>query len=397
MVNFAQLRAVSTGPLVQFTDIARRIATELEQCGTDTAAQRNVIASSWAGTDANAAIARISQHAQDYRTQSSLYGRVDMIVTNLVRDLDNAKHRLESAVGMVSSIPGSIDGTGTITINYSALGPNPTPAAVQAAQSRAQQVHGYLCQALQSATEADMHAQSELASLIAPVDAAERAVAARQSDGEEGRDGTGDAQPAPADSGQSEQPDDTAGDTGEEQNRDGDRTPGTPSDTSGDTGDDDDQDTGDDIGAPGVIPDPVGPLNEAQMANAMRIVEVGEALGISERGQAIALATALQESTLRNLANTSLPASLDIPNEGVGSDHDSVGVFQQRPSAGWGSIEECMDVDYAATKFYEELQRVDGWENMELTDAAQAVQRSAFPNAYAKWEDLAYEILAARN
>lgn len=401
MVNFAQLRTVTTGPLVQFTDLARRMATELEQYGTETDTQRNTLASSWAGSDANAAVARIGQHAQDFRAHSSLYGRVDTIVTNLAQHLDTAKQRLESAVGMVPSIPGSIDGSGTITINYAALGPNPSPAAVQAAQSRAQQVHDHLCQALQLANDADQRAQTELAGLIAPVDDANAAVAARRSeDGEsqEGEASTGGGQSTPAQSeqsGQSGDADEAAGDEEEQPNR-GQNSGGTPPGQQPGTPGGGEDGNNDDLPPPGVVPPPVGDLNEAQMSNAMRIIEVGEALGISEQGQAIALATAMQESNFRNLANESLPASLDVPNEGVGRDHDSVGVFQQRPSQGWGSIEECMDVDYAASKFYEELQRVDGWENMELTEAAQAVQRSAYPDAYAKWEDLAYDILAAR-
>ena len=131
------------------------------------------------------------------------------------------------------------------------------------------------------------------------------------------------------------------------------------------------------------------------MANAVQIVEIGESLGINEKGQQIALATAMQESSFRNLANTSLPESLDVPNEGTGSDHDSVGLFQQRPSQGWGTIEECMDPEYATTTFYERLQQVDGWEDMEVTEAAQAVQISGHPDAYAKWEGLADEILEA--
>ena len=396
MVNFAQLRTVDTAPLIELTDQARRTATELEQFGSDTDVQRNALASSWAGADANAAIARIGKHGQDYRIHSGLYGRVDTIVTSLAHHLDTAKQRLESAVSMVPSIPGSIDGSGTITINYAALSPNPTPAAVQAAQARAQQVHGYLCQALQLANDADRRAQSELAGLIAPVDAANAQVAARQAEndepavGEEPQASDGPAT-APAESEHTDQPDD-ASESDDEQQNSGATPPGQPGTPGGGDGGDGE---GEPLPPAGVVPPPVGDLNEAQMSNAMRIIEVGEALGISEQGQAIALATAMQESNFRNLANDSLPASLDVPNEGVGSDHDSVGVFQQRPSQGWGSIEECMDVDYAASKFYEELQRVDGWENMELTEAAQAVQRSAYPDAYAKWETLAYDILGA--
>ena len=68
-------------------------------------------------------------------------------------------------------------------------------------------------------------------------------------------------------------------------------------------------------------------------------------------------------------------------------DRDSLGLFQQRPSQGWGSEEQVQDPVHAANKFYEELVDVSGWESMPVTVAAQRVQRSAFPNAYAQWED----------
>ncbi|MFD0557544.1 hypothetical protein FB566_2819 [Stackebrandtia endophytica] len=401
MPNFSQLRALDTAPYIEFTDAARKFATELEQFGSDSDTHRNTLAGSWAGRDANAAIARVGQLAQDYRTNSGVFSKVDTIVTNLSHQLNNAKQRLESAIGMVPSIPGTIDGSGTITINYAALGGNPTPAAVSAAQSRAQQVHGYLCQALQQANQADQQAQSELASLIAPVADAQAAVAARQA--ETGDDASAE-QPATGGEAGNSAGNTPAGESGSEKEQPQDKTDedgkqstgGMPGGQPGGQPGDSDGGNDDTAPPPGLVIPPVGDFNEAQMANAARIIEVGEALGISERGQAIALATAMQESTLRNLANTSLPDSLNYPNEGTGRDHDSVGVFQQRPSQGWGSIAECMDVDYAATKFYEELERVKGWEDMELTEAAQAVQRSAFPDAYAKWETSAYEILEAR-
>ncbi|GAA4898631.1 hypothetical protein LX16_0905 [Stackebrandtia albiflava] len=142
-------------------------------------------------------------------------------------------------------------------------------------------------------------------------------------------------------------------------------------------------------------PEPVGGLSEDQMANAVEIVEIGEEMGISEKGQAVALATAMQESQLLVLANTGMPASLDEDHQGTGFDHDSVGLFQQRPSSGWGTIAECMDVEHSTTSFYNALKRVDGWSGMDLTVAAQTVQGSAFPDAYAKWEDLAWDIIDA--
>ncbi len=138
---------------------------------------------------------------------------------------------------------------------------------------------------------------------------------------------------------------------------------------------------------------PVKGLDKAQMANALAVVQVGEEMNVPKRGQAIALMTVMQETKFYNLASDKYPSSLKLDNEGVGSDHDSVGIFQQRPSMGWGSVKECMDVEYASKAFYAKLLKVDDWQDMKLTKAAQAVQGSAFPNAYAQWDDLAYALL----
>jgi len=113
-------------------------------------------------------------------------------------------------------------------------------------------------------------------------------------------------------------------------------------------------------------------LKAQQMANAATIVAVGVRKKMPERAVVIALATALQESKLHNL---------------TGGDRDSVGLFQQRPSQGWGTAEEIRDPRYAAGRFYNSLRRVRGWEKMRVTDAAQRVQRSAYPEAYEKWVD----------
>ncbi|MGA5704505.1 C40 family peptidase [Peterkaempfera bronchialis] len=104
------------------------------------------------------------------------------------------------------------------------------------------------------------------------------------------------------------------------------------------------------------------------------IVATGIAMQVPARGQVIALATALQESGLRNLSY---------------GDRDSLGLFQQRPSQGWGTPAQLQDPVYASTAFYKALLQVDGWQQLPLTDAAQAVQKSGFPDAYAKWESLA--------
>lgn len=117
-----------------------------------------------------------------------------------------------------------------------------------------------------------------------------------------------------------------------------------------------------------------------QLRNAAEIVAVGQEMRVSERGQVIAVATAMQEATLRNL------------NYG---DRDSLGLFQQRPSMGWGSPAQVTDPRHAARTFYEHLVKVPGWQSMPVTVAAQTVQRSGFPLAYAKWEDDAHQVVAA--
>ncbi|CAM3319585.1 hypothetical protein [Stackebrandtia soli] len=629
MVDFKELREVVIDPLIEFADHARKVATELEQFGTETDIQKKILSAVWAGMDAIAAINALTGHTSEYTRTSHHFKEVDTIVTNLANRLKWAKEMLESVISMAPSIPGVINQDGSIKVNYAALGPNPAQAEITAAENRAKQVQAYIRQALQVATEADQTAQSQLAQIMGGTDTANRTMSTtsgedgtpgegKPGEGEpgtgepgEGKPGEGDpgtGQPGDGKPGSGEpgtgQPGDgkpgegepggkpgdgkpgegdpersktqkigdalnsigellsggdgnASGDrsllekigdvmegAGEALGGDGDRNvfqligdvltgvgdalegdsgagdpgtgdpgtgdpgtgdpgtgdpgtgdpgtgdpgtgdpgtgdpgtgdpgtgdpgtgdpgtgdpgtgdpgtgdpgtgnpgegdpgngspggnpgegdpgtgnpgegdpgtgdpgtgdPGTGNPGEGDPGagdgdgdgDGDGEDDGDGDGGPVGIPEPIPGFNAAQMANAVSIIEAGEALGISERGQAIAIATALQESTLRNLANDSVPASLDIPNEGVGSDHDSVGLFQQR-SRWWGPIEELMDPTTSATKFYEALERVPNWENMELTDAAATVQRPAeeYRGEYAKWEDEAYAILRARN
>ncbi|MBM2615524.1 hypothetical protein JIG36_08090 [Actinoplanes sp. LDG1-06] len=140
-------------------------------------------------------------------------------------------------------------------------------------------------------------------------------------------------------------------------------------------------------------PKPVKGLNQAQMNNAAVIVQVAEDRDLPRRAMLVAMMTGLQESSLRNLANPTVPDSLDHPNEGSGDNFDSLGIFQQRPSQGWGSVEELMDPRYAADAFYRRLLKVDDWESKSLGEAAQAVQRSAVPDAYADHETRATKIL----
>ncbi|MFB7270755.1 C40 family peptidase [Streptomyces sp. NPDC056244] len=115
-------------------------------------------------------------------------------------------------------------------------------------------------------------------------------------------------------------------------------------------------------------------LPAEQIPAAQTIVATGISLNVPGRGQIIALATAIQESRLRNLAS---------------GDRDSLGLFQQRPSQGWGTAQQIRDPVYASEKFYKALLGVPGWQQLTVTQAAQAVQKSGFPDAYAQWEDLA--------
>lgn len=125
-------------------------------------------------------------------------------------------------------------------------------------------------------------------------------------------------------------------------------------------------------------------LDAEQMSNAATIAAVGIRRNVNERGIVVALAAAMQESKLRNLRHL-----------GQKNDHDSLGLFQQRPSQGWGTAEQIMDQRYAAERFYTALARIKGWEKMRITEAAQRVQRSAYPEAYQKWADDAQALASA--
>ncbi|AEA28647.1 C40 family peptidase [Pseudonocardia benzenivorans] len=115
-------------------------------------------------------------------------------------------------------------------------------------------------------------------------------------------------------------------------------------------------------------------LSDEQRNNAQTIIGVAKDMGAPPRAWLVALATAMQESGLRNI------------NYG---DRDSLGLFQQRPSQGWGSPAQVTDPVYSTRTFLTHLLQVPGWDTLPVTVAAQTVQRSAFPDAYAKWEGLA--------
>ncbi len=125
---------------------------------------------------------------------------------------------------------------------------------------------------------------------------------------------------------------------------------------------------------------PTVELTAVQLQHASTINAVGLARDIPERGRVIAIATAYQESTLRNLPD---------------GDRDSLGLFQQRPSQGWGTPDQIGDPVYASNKFYDALVEVQRWQDLPLTEAAQAVQYSAFPDAYARWEPRATTLVRA--
>ncbi|MFJ6164624.1 hypothetical protein ACIQH6_05840 [Micromonospora orduensis] len=124
-------------------------------------------------------------------------------------------------------------------------------------------------------------------------------------------------------------------------------------------------------------------LNDEQTANVKAIIAATKKAGLPERAAVISIATSLQESKLENLGHL-----------GDRNDHDSLGLFQQRPSSGWGTPEQITDPEYSTSAFLKGLKQVDGWQDMPLTDAAQTVQVSAYPDAYAQWEQQATDLVA---
>jgi hypothetical protein len=120
-----------------------------------------------------------------------------------------------------------------------------------------------------------------------------------------------------------------------------------------------------------------------QAANAGLITAVAVRRGLPARAASIALATAMQESKLRNIGH------------GDQAGPDSRGLFQQRPSQGWGTTEQVMDPYHASNAFYDALLKVPGYQTLDITDAAQRVQRSAYPDAYAQHEPMARAFASA--
>jgi cell wall-associated NlpC family hydrolase len=148
-------------------------------------------------------------------------------------------------------------------------------------------------------------------------------------------------------------------------------------------------------------------LDQKQLGRAATIIAVGKTEQVPARGQLIAVMAALTESSLRVLSNTgAYPPSGSIPNDGNGGDHDSLGLFQQRPTAAWGSVQNLMDPVWSARAFYggpsgpnhgspRGLLDLNGWQSMDPGAAAQAVQGSAYPDRYAVNQPVADKVMTA--
>lgn len=149
-------------------------------------------------------------------------------------------------------------------------------------------------------------------------------------------------------------------------------------------------------------------LDHQQLTHAATVITVGaQTEGVGRSGVAVALMAALTESRLRMLANSSAyPESADYPNDGEGSDHDSLGLFQMRPTAGWGTVADLMDSHYQSKAFYggpngpnypspRGLLDIPGWQSMDPGEAAQAVEVSAYPDRYQDYRPVAEAIIAA--
>lgn len=145
-------------------------------------------------------------------------------------------------------------------------------------------------------------------------------------------------------------------------------------------------------------------LDHTQLERAATIIAVGNSENIDENGQLVALMAALTESTLRVLSNvTAYPQSASYPNDGDGSDHDSLGLFQMRPSTGWGSVANLMDPVWSSRAFYggpdgpnhgspAGLLDIPNWQSLSLGAAAQAVEVSQYPDRYANYQPVAEKI-----
>ncbi|RSN44962.1 hypothetical protein DMC64_18975 [Amycolatopsis sp. WAC 04197] len=125
---------------------------------------------------------------------------------------------------------------------------------------------------------------------------------------------------------------------------------------------------------------PIVGYGPEEMGHAATIVAVGKQMNVPEQGWVIAITTAITESRLRNLTY---------------GDRDSIGLFQQRPSQGWGSVAQIMNPNYSSEQFYRHLVTLPNWQTKPVAEAAQTVQRSGFPDRYAQFEPAARQVVAA--
>ncbi|MEV6907043.1 hypothetical protein [Amycolatopsis sp. NPDC051071] len=131
--------------------------------------------------------------------------------------------------------------------------------------------------------------------------------------------------------------------------------------------------------APGGVTSTAAGYGPQEMTHAATIVAVGKRMHVPEHGWVVAITTALTQSRLQNLDH---------------GDRDSLGLFQQRPSMGWGTPDQIMDPSYSSEHFYRHLLEIPNWQNIPVTEAAQLVQRSGFPDRYTQFEDAARQIVA---
>lgn len=139
-------------------------------------------------------------------------------------------------------------------------------------------------------------------------------------------------------------------------------------------------------------------LNDSQKKYAQIIINRAATRGMSQTAAVVALATAMQESTLRMWWNANVPGSEELTQEkdAKGSDGYSVGLFQQQVHGNdysWGTVEEAMDPKKSTDMFLDRLETIEGWERLTVSQAAQQVQASAHPDAYAKWESMARQLV----
>ncbi|KAJ3292430.1 hypothetical protein HK104_005297 [Borealophlyctis nickersoniae] len=138
----------------------------------------------------------------------------------------------------------------------------------------------------------------------------------------------------------------------------------------------------------------VAGLNPTQTAHARKIAAVAHSSGVGLRGCWVGFVTAITESNIKVYANQNIPESFNYPHDAVGSDHRSVGIFQQQVP-GWGTVRDCMDPTTSAQKFFDALKRISNWQSLSVGQAAQKVQVSAFPDRYQTHLGEAQNICAA--